>query len=70
MNDVKFPNPVEKNEFIGKYTGELISQVEADERGKLYDGANYFFLFDFHEEVRVSFQLRISLDDLKHSIKN
>ncbi|KAL5210593.1 hypothetical protein ABZP36_006216 [Zizania latifolia] len=43
-------NPVNKNDYLGEYTGELISHIEADKRGKIYDRANSSFLFDLNEE--------------------
>ncbi|PNY12660.1 histone-lysine N-methyltransferase EZA1-like protein [Trifolium pratense] len=44
-------NPVNKNDYLGEYTGELISHREADKRGKIYDRANSSFLFDLNEQV-------------------
>lgn len=43
-------NPVNKNDYLGEYTGELISHREADKRGKIYDRANSSFLFDLNEQ--------------------
>ncbi|ONL97258.1 enhancer of zeste3 [Zea mays] len=44
-------NPVNKNDYLGEYTGELISHKEADKRGKIYDRANSSFLFDLNDQV-------------------
>ncbi|XP_038703871.1 histone-lysine N-methyltransferase EZA1 isoform X3 [Tripterygium wilfordii] len=43
-------NPVNKNDYLGEYTGELISHREADKRGKMYDRANSSFLFDLNDQ--------------------
>nr|CAB3501043.1 unnamed protein product [Digitaria exilis] len=43
-------NPVSKNDYLGEYTGELISHKEADKRGKIYDRANSSFLFDLNDQ--------------------
>lgn len=40
-----------KNDYLGEYTGELISHKEADKRGKIYDRANSSFLFDLNDQV-------------------
>ncbi|XP_076912126.1 histone-lysine N-methyltransferase CLF-like [Bidens hawaiensis] len=40
---------VERDEFLGEYTGELISHEEADLRGVLYDHANSY-LFNLNDE--------------------
>uniref|UniRef100_A0A2C9WQP7 CXC domain-containing protein n=1 Tax=Manihot esculenta TaxID=3983 RepID=A0A2C9WQP7_MANES len=44
-------NPVNKNDYLGEYTGELISHREADKRGKIYDRANSSFLFDLNDQA-------------------
>ncbi|KAL1558350.1 [histone H3]-lysine(4) N-trimethyltransferase [Salvia divinorum] len=46
-------NPVNKNDYLGEYTGELISHQEADRRGKIYDRANSSFLFDLNDKYVV-----------------
>ncbi|XP_022728204.1 histone-lysine N-methyltransferase EZA1-like isoform X2 [Durio zibethinus] len=43
-------NSVNKNDYLGEYTGELISHREADKRGKIYDRANSSFLFDLNDQ--------------------
>ncbi|KAJ4843048.1 hypothetical protein Tsubulata_037517 [Turnera subulata] len=48
-------NPVNKNDYLGEYTGELISHREADKRGKIYDRANSSFLFDLNDQASDSY---------------
>ncbi|KAL6898089.1 hypothetical protein ACP4OV_006685 [Aristida adscensionis] len=43
-------NAVNKHEYLGEYTGELISHKEADKRGKIYDRENSSFLFNLNNE--------------------
>lgn len=44
-------NDVSKDEYLGEYTGELISHHEADKRGKIYDRENSSFLFNLNDQV-------------------
>ncbi|GAU13367.1 hypothetical protein TSUD_175190 [Trifolium subterraneum] len=43
-------NPVKKGEYLGEYTGELISHAEAEKRGKLYERAGFSYLFDLDDK--------------------
>jgi len=43
-------NPVNKHDYLGKYTGELISHREADKRGKIYDREDSSFLFNLNDQ--------------------
>lgn len=42
---------VVKHDYLGEYTGELISHREADKRGKIYDRVNHSFLFNLNDQV-------------------
>nr|KYP63765.1 Histone-lysine N-methyltransferase EZA1 [Cajanus cajan] len=44
-------NPIKKNACLGEYTGELITQKEADKRGKLYHRINISFLFNLNDQA-------------------
>lgn len=50
----KLQNSVSKHEYLGEYTGELISHREADKRGKIYDRENSSFLFNLNDQARIT----------------
>ncbi|KNA13917.1 hypothetical protein SOVF_112330 isoform A [Spinacia oleracea] len=43
-------NAVNKHDYLGEYTGELVSHREADKRGKIYDLVNSSYLFDLNDQ--------------------
>ncbi|KAG1661637.1 hypothetical protein FOA52_007518 [Chlamydomonas sp. UWO 241] len=39
-----------EDDFLGEYTGDLITQEEADRRGRIYDRMNNSYLFNLNEQ--------------------
>ncbi|PON61716.1 Histone-lysine N-methyltransferase, EZ [Parasponia andersonii] len=62
-------NSVNKNDYLGEYTGELISHREADKRGKIYDRANSSFLFDLNDQASDGYQARL-IENMPLSLDN
>ncbi|XP_076889590.1 histone-lysine N-methyltransferase CLF-like [Bidens hawaiensis] len=46
-------NSAAKDEYLGEYTGELISHHEADKRGKIYDRIDSSYLFNLNDHYVV-----------------
>lgn len=57
---VTLQNSVSKHEYLGEYTGELISHREADKRGKIYDRENSSFLFNLNDQACAILPLDLS----------
>ena len=43
-----------KGDYIGEYTGEIVSELEADQRGTIYDKRNLSYLFSLNKGVYLS----------------
>lgn len=42
---------LKKNEYLGEYTGELITHDEANERGRIEDRIGSSYLFTLNDQV-------------------
>ncbi|CAL9213440.1 unnamed protein product, partial [Arabidopsis halleri] len=47
------PDSLKKNEFLGEYTGELITHDEANERGRVEDRINSSYLFTLNDQLEI-----------------
>jgi hypothetical protein len=51
-------NGANKGDFLGEYIGELVTQEEADRRGRVYDRNNCSYLFNLNSEWVIDAQNR------------
>jgi len=51
-------NGASKGDFLGEYIGELVTQEEADRRGRVYDRNNCSYLFNLNSEWVIDAQNR------------
>ncbi|XP_023645619.1 histone-lysine N-methyltransferase MEDEA [Capsella rubella] len=61
---------IKKNEYLGEYTGELISHAEAEERGRVEDRTGYSYLFTLNDQLEIDARrIGNKLKFLNHSSK-
>lgn len=50
-SELIYQHSLKKDEFLGEYTGELVSHEEADERGRAETKNGFSYLFTLNDKV-------------------
>lgn len=50
-SELIYQHSLKKNEFLGEYTGELVSYEEAEERGRAERKNGFSYLFTLNDKV-------------------
>ena len=54
---VKTLDFIRKSQFVMEYVGEIITNEEAEQRGKMYDAAQQTYLFDLDLDTEASYAI-------------
>lgn len=52
-SELIYQHSIKKNEFLGEYTGELVSHEEAEERGRVETKSGFSYLFTLNDKVNL-----------------